>query len=905
MRSSLRSLSGLFLVCAVLGSWSVAALAQGSSPVTQAPDQVPQVLSPLNQSEPSGQADQAAETGDAGNGTTTPATPHPGTQGGEPVAPANVDPADQALVDSWRTQLDQIGSSLNNSNLSDEALVDLRRTAATLRDQITPLIDRLQPRANALQARLDELNLPAEQSALEPETLRNEREAQTRLLVALEAILKQAYATRLRADELIATIEDRRRQQFAERIGERRRSMLDLTLWQDIIVETPRALTSLRYLFEDWKGLVQARSGWQLALASTGLLIFAIVLAWPVRRYLYRITNRDPTLTSVSKLSMATHAAAIASVNFGVVVAVMLALFAMLEGFQMSAQRIDQMLLAALQSLALFAAIRGLAVAIVAPNRPAWRFLPVADSFAEKIMHWVILYGSVFTLGHFMVAMSNVLALPLPVVQGVQGLFAVLTAAASMGTLHAIARGLNHDSESPDGGSIAVWRWLLPPAWLTAIVALLAPFGGYLTLGWFLVGQVVWIALVLSILYLALVLVDEFLTAAFRPGTAIGGVLLRNLRLRPATIEQIGAILSGIGRLLMIATAGALLLTPFGVTGADLIGTFRRSVTGLSIGSVTISPAAIVTALLVFAIGMVATRALQRWLDTRFLPHTRMDVGLKTSVRTGLGYLGVIMAGVIAFSVAGFNLQNVAIIAGALSVGVGFGLQSIVNNFVSGLILLAERPIKAGDWIVVGAEQGYVKRINVRSTEIETFDRSTVIVPNSDLISGVVKNWMHTDTSGRVIIDVRVPFDSDPDKVHDLLLEVAETHPNVLAYPEAKVYLSNFGESALEFQIFCYLGNVDYMLSAKSELRMAAFRTLRENGIEIPYTRRDLHILDLETLKHLMKPEDADAEEDEPPRQSRPRKRRRKPRQTPPDSSQPAEPLDLPDGDGDGGGDAV
>jgi len=204
----------------------------------------------------------------------------------------------------------------------------------------------------------------------------------------------------------------------------------------------------------------------------------------------------------------------------------------------------------------------------------------------------------------------------------------------------------------------------------------------------------------------------------------------------------------------------------------------------------------------------------------------------------------LIVAGMVAFSVAGFNLQNVAIIAGALSVGVGFGLQSIVNNFVSGLILLAERPIKAGDWIVVGADQGYVKRINVRSTEIETFDRSTVIVPNSDLISGVVKNWMHNDNSGRVIVDVRVPFQSDPDQVHDLLLEVAQSHPNVLAYPEAKVYLSNFGESALEFQLFCYLGNVDYMLSAKSELRFAVFRTLRENGIEIPYTRRDVHIND-------------------------------------------------------------
>ena len=775
-------------------------------------------------------------------------SPHPGSaaDGATPEqpapAPATVDPEDQALVDGWRAKLDQIAANLGSETIADPILVELRRSGNAIRDQTKPLIDRLRPRADALRARLDELSLPEEQSALEPATLRHERETQARMLVSLEAILKQAQATRLRADELVSTIEERRRTLLAEQIGERRRSILDPSLWRDIATEFPNAVVSLNLLVEDWTQLIRDRARGTSAAALIVLLIACLIVVGPVRRFLDRRTNRDPDATNVGSLPRVTHAAAIASVAAGIVLALLGGFILLLDAFDLSPVRIDETLYAALRSLLLFAAVRGLSQAIIAPSRPAWRYLTVSDGAAVVITKWVILYGGIFSAGLFVVSMSDVLALPLPVIQGLQGIFAVVTAIASMGTLHAIARGLNEDSDSPDGGTIAIWRWLLPPAWLTAIVAVLAPIAGYLTLGWFLVGQAFWVSMVLSILFLALAFTDETVSAAFRPGTTVGNVLSGNLRFRMATIEQFGAILSGVLRILLIVVAVTLMLAPFGVNSDDLSSAVRRLATNLSIGSVTISPTGIVFALAVFAVGMLATRAFQRWLDTRFLPHTRMDIGLKTSVRTGLGYLGVIVAGMVAFSIAGFNLQNVAIIAGALSVGVGFGLQSIVNNFVSGLILLAERPIKAGDWIVVGAEQGYVKRINVRSTEIETFDRSTVIVPNSDLISGVVKNWMHTDNSGRVIIDVRVPFDVDPDQVHDLLLEVAQAHPNVLAYPEAKVYLSDFGESALEFQMFCFLGNVDYILSAKSELRFAVFRALRENGIEIPYTRRDVHV---------------------------------------------------------------
>ena len=197
-----------------------------------------------------------------------------------------------------------------------------------------------------------------------------------------------------------------------------------------------------------------------------------------------------------------------------------------------------------------------------------------------------------------------------------------------------------------------------------------------------------------------------------------------------------------------------------------------------------------------------------RWLDQRFLPTTSIDPGLKNSINTTAGYIGFILAALLALGYAGINLANIALLAGALSVGIGFGLQSIVNNFVSGLILLAERPIRAGDWIQVGTDEGTVKRISVRATEIETFDRASVMIPNSSLISGVVKNWYLRDNSGRTTVSIGVGYGTDPDQVRDILLDIADKNEKVLKFPKPFVSFQDFGDSALIFQVYVYLASI-------------------------------------------------------------------------------------------------
>ena len=227
---------------------------------------------------------------------------------------------------------------------------------------------------------------------------------------------------------------------------------------------------------------------------------------------------------------------------------------------------------------------------------------------------------------------------------------------------------------------------------------------------------------------------------------------------------------------LALAVAVALLMS-WGLAWADLGGWLADAAEGVRIGSYRFSVTDLLFAALVFAALLVATRWLQRILETRVFPQTRLDAGMRNSLKTTVGYAGLLVAVAAGISTAGIDLSNLAIIAGALSVGIGFGLQNIVNNFVSGLILLVERPVKVGDWIVVGEHQGYVQRINVRATEIRTFRRSSVIIPNSELLSSALVNWTHKDAMARVDVAVGVSYHSDVERVREILLEIAGAHP--------------------------------------------------------------------------------------------------------------------------------
>lgn len=289
------------------------------------------------------------------------------------------------------------------------------------------------------------------------------------------------------------------------------------------------------------------------------------------------------------------------------------------------------------------------------------------------------------------------------------------------------------------------------------------------------------------------------------------------------------------------------ILRILGLSDAEMRGIHQYIFEGFTIGSLTIIPVRIFLAIITVAFLLTLNGWFRSRLEQRWLSESRLDRGAREAIVTMSGYIGIALAIIISLSVTGVEFSNLAIIAGALSVGIGFGLQNIVNNFVSGLILLFERPIKTGDWIVAGVTEGYVKRIRMRSTQIQTFDRADVIVPNSELISSQVTNWMLYNTRGRVRIAVGVAYGSDTQLVKEILTQVAQEHEEIIVSEqgmEPKVLFLAFGDSALNFELRCFVRNIDRRLQIISDLNFAIDAAFRARGIEIPFPQRDVHVRD-------------------------------------------------------------
>lgn len=283
------------------------------------------------------------------------------------------------------------------------------------------------------------------------------------------------------------------------------------------------------------------------------------------------------------------------------------------------------------------------------------------------------------------------------------------------------------------------------------------------------------------------------------------------------------------------------LLRLWGVPASFMLYGIKKLVFGFKVGGIQISLVAIAAGLLVFLISLTLTKIFRNRLSNNLLNRINMDEGIKHSLVSGVTFTGFIISVILAVAAMGVDLSNLAFIAGALSVGIGFGLQDVIKNFVSGIIILFERPFKVGDWVILGGEEGKIKQINIRSTELETWTRRSVIIPNATLISSSLVNLTHGNNWQRQSILVGVSYDSDADLVTKLLLECVKSSKKVVKVPQPYVVFKDFASSSLDFEVRFYVSDIWSGWSASSDIRYEILRRFREEGINIAYPQVVVH----------------------------------------------------------------
>jgi len=769
----------------------------------------------------------------------------------ETAAPPNV----KERLDSISAQLQQFEATLKRADLTDQQLQDVRGQVQPLSDELRTIIAEEQRRLEGVNARLAQLGPApdAKSGATESSDVAQERTQQEKLQKVLDEQLRIARFQNEKATQLSTAIAERRRELFTNTLFARSSPLVSPVLWLDVIRSGPTEISQIVHFFRDW--WEQAADRLDLTRAViVGLFALLLAAGAPrLIRFVYSFENRAMDRVEPSRLSRALMALQVSIGASLVPVLACVAVYMLLEGLDLMPDRVAEVLRAFLIGLSIFFVGRAIAMGVVPITKPQWRVFEVSDAMAMRIRVVVSLVAIIVTTGRTLEALSRAVFSPLTISIVLKGVTAVLVALAIMQLL----RGAPDDEVAqakadeaclgPETPTVERSTWLRLVGWLVVLTIIVAAAAGYVALAAFLAQQTVWISVVAVFATLLAIIIDEAIGRGLSSEGRLGRQMRRAIGLRSGSIDQISILASGILRLALFTIAFFLVLAPWGVDGGDLTGYVKSAFFGFTVAGVTISISTIVSAVAVFGIGLFLTRSIQRWLEMRYLPHTGLDIGLRNSIRTIFGYIGVTVATALAISQAGLSLDKITIVAGALSVGIGFGLQSIVNNFVSGLILLWERPLRVGDWIVLGDEQGFVRRISVRATEVETFDKASLIVPNSEFISGRVKNWMHKDRVGRIIIPVGVAYGTDAELVRKVLLEAALGHREVLSEPKPRVFFIKFGDSSLDFELRCFV-DVDSMLSVRSDLMFDILRRINAAGIEIPFPRRTLEVQGMEDL---------------------------------------------------------
>jgi len=511
------------------------------------------------------------------------------------------------------------------------------------------------------------------------------------------------------------------------------------------------------------------------------------------------------------------------------VVAPIMFLYGMIAETHALPERVDWIFYSTAQSIIIIFAVNALVTTVFAPWSSQWRLIPASDRAAARICGLVLTLAIAYGVTTLIYVVTRIVQAPFALTVAVAFPSSLLLAAIIVAILLTPLDG-QHQERMPS------LRWLTAlriPIWITVAAIVVCALGGYLALSRFLAQQLIVTGSILSFVYLLLLWVDGLMHGLGDDSAATGLWLKERAGLEQRRRKQLVLPIGLVLKFAVLVFSVPLILLQWGYRWPDIYDWYSQFF-GFQIGNTQVSFGVLLASIIVFGLAYAAARVFQGWLDAHVLKPAGISGGVRDSIRIGVGYVGIVIAALAAFSYAGFNLSNLAILAGAFSVGIGFGLQSVVNNFVSGLILLAERPIKVGDLVVVGGEEGYVRKISVRSTEVETSERARVLIPNSYFITEKVKNWTLRDNTRRVVIPISVGYGCDPRKVMATLLKVAQDNPNVMTTPAASVDF-DFGADSLNFKLYAFVYDLNKGGSTSTDLRIAILDAFNEAGIAMPF----------------------------------------------------------------------
>jgi small-conductance mechanosensitive channel len=794
----------------------------------------------------------------------------------EPAAPAAVAPARPGAateapepgpvgpeLDKIHAILKQVVASLEGNNLTDAELVALRQKLEPVAPAARAAIERLEPRLATIQTSLDQLGpKPNGDAESESPAVTAERSDQQKNFSDANELLKHARVIAVQADQITTQIAARRRALFTHSLFERTSSISSAKFWTDVASETSHHLSSVQRVFRDWINGINVRLDDHRQLVFWGSMAAVFLLYAPFAWLARRVLARSPATEAPSRFLKITGAWWIALTTATPAIAAIFIVSAVFDAFDLSNARLAPFFQALSDGVFRIAITAGIARGLFAPNRSNWRLPQLSNAVCQKIAVTAICVATIVSLTRAFEALNDVVGASLTFSVAMRSLGTLVGAL----TLCVGLWGLGDDAEAesaagdllgPQVTEPSDWFGLLRViAWTLTILVTGSVLVGYAAFGSFLLEQMVLVSGIAGIWFMATILVDEAIATGLKPTTRVGHRVVASIGLHRGSLEILGVLISGMVKLALFIIAAYLALAPWGVQSTDVPTDFRTAFFGFKVGDVTISLASIIMALAIFALLYLAIHTIQRWFNSKLLPQLGLDSGLNNSIKTSLGYIGFIFAAGLSLSYLGLNVEKLALVAGALSVGIGFGLQSIVNNFLSGLILLWERAVRVGDWIVVGGDQGFVRKINVRSTEIETFDLAQVIIPNSSLITGVVKNLVRNNRTGRLVIPLTVAGTADPEKVREVLFVIAKSHELVLKMPTPQILFTGMSASALEFELRAYIADVEKMFRIRSDLHFEIFKRFKAEGFfaSPPPAPTKIQIAGIEQLDALQKP---------------------------------------------------